>query len=565
MSKRNQNNNSAGNNKEGRFPSNNSKNNSRKGRPNNNRHGKGREGDIPSNKDLGSATNDPKDYQLDAQLLKDVASIPFSWATGTPLNLNNALMSTTPSKGNFTIPGILALGVVPTVGTAKQASDPVNVCANRIYSYVRHANSGSKNYDAPDLMLYLLAVANVYGMIMHLQRIYGMIGTYSTYNRYLPNTLIQAAGMDAKDVIPNLANFRARLNMLIYKAASFAVPSSMPYFKNMAESFGNYYSEGTSMKDQIYIIRPVGLYKYKLNDDLSGMLKFEVFADNTVKYMLDYAEDMLSRLIYSEDMNLMSGDILKAYGSEGIYKLATVSEDYSLLPIMDIPVLEQIKNATTCGMVYNETGAADFSVDITQSTDHSFLNINNTITTHNRANSNATAANARALALQSLDEDRFMTTSTKDVTPELVMENSKYMVAADGYTHTPGSETATITLYPRTFIPYYFTIYEGDVSGTGIVSIVDHVFSYATPVNLDDKEELKAFIHRLSVIQHFKFAPIMHPLGYTAGTTAPAVKFAEGYIFQDVDNYAIISDSTLRAMHEAALMALFHLTSIAQK
>lgn len=520
---------------------------------------------IQRNEDVSNASNSVADYALDSQLLKDVASIPFSWAVGTPLNLNNELLSGLTSKGSFTVPGICRLVVQPSIGHAKMASDPVNIAANRIYSYVRHANSGSKNYDAPDLMLYLIAVANVYGYIMQLQRVLGVIGTYSAYNRYIPDQLVGSMGADANSLRSNLANFRGRLNMLITKAASFAIPSNMPYFRNMVESLGNYYIEGNSMKDQIYFVYSVGFYKYQLNTDGSGMLKIRYIDYFDVDSLIRYGEEMLDVLIYSEDMNIMSGDILKAYGVDGIYKLATVPEGFSLLPLFDVPVLEQIKNATTVGILMGGSSRYVVNTDVVQEPNHAFLTSACNVTTHSNDGDDPTAANAVALSLRTLDEDRIMTTMSKDVSPELVMEYSKFMVAGMNYSHEPGSSVASLDLYPRTFVPLNFDVIYGDVQSDGTIKWVGNPMTYATPINLTNAQEMANWIHKYALLRYFKFVPALHTLGYRPGSAAPAVNFAASEMFQDVDNYAVVSDSTLAAIHEAALLSLFHVVSIAQK
>lgn len=515
------------------------------------------------NQDHSEASNNVADFTIDQNLLKDVASIPFSWAVGTPVDLDNKILATTSSKGKFTIPGICRLVVNPSIGRNIDASSPINIAANRVYAYVRHANSGSKNYDAPDLMLYLVAIANAYGYILQLQRLLGAIGTYSVYNRYVPDTLVSAMGGDPNSIRNNLANFRARLNMLITKAASFAVPANMPYFKNMAETLGNYYCEGTSFKDQLYLVYCNGFYKYALNTDGSGMLQMMYPSGNTIDDLMSFGESLLMPLTYSEDINIMSGDILKAYGIDGIYKLATIPEDYTILPLMDVPVLEQIKNAVTVDMLHGNSATSTIDDKIYQDDTHAFLKCDNVVTTFS-IGSDATSDNARALSLQTLDERRIMTTATKDVSPELVMENSKFMVAADGYVHEPGSAKATLNLYTRNFVPLWFEIYHGDVQSDGSVKVTSHLYSYATPINFNDADELKQWVHRTAISRHFKFAPIIHALGYRPGSSAPAVQFAESEIYQDVDNYAIIEDQTLQAMHEAAMLSLFHVVSVGQ-
>lgn len=546
----------------------NSKNNSKNGGRNRSRGSK-RNYDrsntqIQRNEDVRSASNNVADYAIDNQLLKDVASIPFSWAVGTPLTLNNELLKGLSSKGYFTVPGICRLDVQPSIGHANMATDPINIAANRIYSYVRHANSGSKIYDAPDLMLYLVAVANVYGYIMQLQRILGAIGTYSAYNRYLPDQLVSAMGADPEDVRSNIANFRGRLNMLITKAASFAIPSDMPYFRNMVETLGNYYIEGTSMKDQIYLVYSNSFYNYQLNTDGSGMLKIKYIPGNDVATLMRYGEEMLDILVYSEDMNTMSGDILKAYGTDRIYKLATIPENFALLPLMDIPVLEQIKNATTVGILRDGTPMFSLDTDIKQEPNHAYLTSACKISTFSIVGESATEANALALSLRTLDEDRLMTTMSKDVSPELVMEYSKFMIAGKDYVHEPGNAVASLDLYPRTFIPVQFVVYYGDVQADGTIDWVTSSFSYATPVNLTDVQDLANWTHKYAILRYFKFAPALHTLGWKPGSTEPAVNFAESELYQDVDNYAVIADPTITSIHEAALLSLFHVVSIAQ-
>lgn len=525
---------------------------------------KNKRGTIPENEDHSKASNNVADFSIDSNLLKNVASIPFSWAVGTPIDLDNKILSKTDSKGKFTIPGICRLVVNPSISRNVDASSPINIAANRIYAYVRHANSGSKNYDAPDLMLYLISIANVYGYILQLQRLLGTIGTYSVYNRYVPDTLISAMGGDPNSIRNNLANFRARLNMLITKAASFAVPANMPYFKNMAETLGNYYCEGTSFKDQMYLVYCHGFYRFNLNTDGSGMLQMVYPSGSTVDDLMNFGESLLDPLTYSEDMNIMSGDILKAYGSDGIYKLATIPEDYAIMPLMDIPVLEQIKNAVTVGMLWDNKTVANIGDNIYQDPTHAYLKCDNVLTTFKRDGENDTVANAIALSLQTLDERRIMTTTTKDVSPELVMENSKFMVAVDGYTHDAGSAVASVNLHTRNFTPLRFEIYHGDVQGDGTVKIASHAFTYATPIDFSDNDMLKMWVHKNAISRHFKFSPIVHALGYKPGSASPAVSFAESEIYQDVDNYAIIEDQTLQAMHEAAMLSLLHVVSVGQ-
>ena len=127
------------------------------GRSKNSRRSNQRNNDSYDSSANISPTNDPAYYALNSQLLVDAASHAFSDATGTKIpwstkGYNEHLI--VPDIAS--IPGVMSFRIAPTVGISTDQSSAVNVAARNIYSYVRHANSGHSNYDAPDLMMYLL-------------------------------------------------------------------------------------------------------------------------------------------------------------------------------------------------------------------------------------------------------------------------------------------------------------------------------------------------------------------------------------------------------------------------
>lgn len=101
-----------------------------------------REAEETFKKDLKSKTNDPSWYAADATLMRDAASIPFSWSVGTTLDIG--------VDENYVVPGICAIDTVPSFGYSTDTTSPLNIAARSMYSFIRHANSGSANYDAPD-------------------------------------------------------------------------------------------------------------------------------------------------------------------------------------------------------------------------------------------------------------------------------------------------------------------------------------------------------------------------------------------------------------------------------
>lgn len=140
-----------------------------------------------------SKPNDPRWYAQNPQLLRDTASFPYSWPLGNKLNLGQHA----PEINKGSIPGIMGIYTAPTFGWADNPNSPINVAARNVYSYVRHANSGHANYDAPDLMLYLCAMDSIYSYLSYLKRVYGVVSTYSYTNRYYPKAVIQAMHVDS--------------------------------------------------------------------------------------------------------------------------------------------------------------------------------------------------------------------------------------------------------------------------------------------------------------------------------------------------------------------------------
>lgn len=301
------------------------------------------------------ASNSPEWYASNPQLMIDSASIPYSYATGSklPLSYDQADIYSTQYKIGA-VPGIMTIGVLPTVGISNDNSSPVNIAARKIYAWVRHANSGSRIYDAPDLMLYLLAMDNIYTMYSHCMRALGFARLYSQKNRYLADTLISAMGFAASDLQKNLADYRFRLNTIGAKISSMAVPNTMSYFVRHAWMFQNVYKDGESDKSQLYLYKPAGYYTYNPTAETTGGSLRYTAIDQDVSVLfstrLTYLDQMVAAVIQDEDMNVMSGDIIKAYGTDKLIKIGMIPEDILLAPVYDKEVLSQIQNVQFVGL-----------------------------------------------------------------------------------------------------------------------------------------------------------------------------------------------------------------------
>lgn len=320
---------------------------------------------VEETKEFKAKCNDPSWYIREGQLAKDVASFSFNNALGNVVTLDaDNSGGDRPIAGlDYTVPGIMRIHTMPAVGVSVNGSSPINIAAKNLYSWVRHANSGHSNYDSPDMILYLMAMDSIYAFIWHLQRAYGTARVYSQKNRYIGDALLHAMGFVPDDVRRNLSDFRSYINMLIVKASAFATPTTMSIFKRHTWMYSGVFKDEDVDKSQMYMYVPTYLWRYEETDGTPGYLSVKpVIADLSftddgaikprnllLSQWYGIGDDLISALVNSEDINIMSGDILKAYGDGNIWKIGLIPEDFSTVPIYSGEILDQIHNTIFTG------------------------------------------------------------------------------------------------------------------------------------------------------------------------------------------------------------------------
>lgn len=170
------------------------------------------EGDTSSH--YRSAQNDVNWYVARPNMLTDVARVPMNVATGVPLNIPEHDGG---SASIYNLPGVAAFTWYPTVGLSKDASSPINVVARSLFSFIRHVNSGTINYEQSDVVMYLMAIDSIYTVFQSCVRIYGLSMLSNPYNRYWMDTYAKAAGADPADLRKNRDAYLGRINGLAAK------------------------------------------------------------------------------------------------------------------------------------------------------------------------------------------------------------------------------------------------------------------------------------------------------------------------------------------------------------
>jgi len=306
-----------------------------------------------------SEPNDPNWYAASAQLLTDVASLPYSNVVGVPFEFHYSH----DDPGKIMIPGIMTLEYTPTIGVSTSSTSPINTAARNVYTYVRHVNSGHTNYDAPDLMMYLMAMDSLYTWHAFLRRAYGIMSLYTPRNRYYPKSLVNAMHIDSDNIMDNMAQFRTTINTLAVKLGALVVPASMSYTARHIWMTSNFYMDGTTAKAQTYMMVPVTFWKYEEVYESSTytgcrLVPISTYQLNgetdtprmTLATIQSITNQLLNAVLGSEDMAIMSGDILKAYKGN-IVIIPPTEENYTVLPQYSEEVLSQITNSQAVGFL----------------------------------------------------------------------------------------------------------------------------------------------------------------------------------------------------------------------
>lgn len=301
--------------------------------------------------------NDVSWYVPDKGMLNDAAAFPWLYQLGQAITRTGAITT----ASDDAVPGICKMDLTMTYGESHEPTSALNASAQAIYTFVRHQNSGSKNYDPADLMMYIMSLDSIYYTISWITRIYATVNMFAMTNKYLPTVLLEAQNIDGDSIRLDMPGFRSRINNVILKVANLVIPNTMPIFARHSFLFNNYYVEGNDVRDQMYFFNPRNYYVFGFDSQGKGMLTCREFATDhklTANDLISYLEEMINAIYMEEDFGIMAGDILKAYGESGIQKLALLPDGIIAQPVYNYSVLTQFRNARC----YQFTSPSRFNV-----------------------------------------------------------------------------------------------------------------------------------------------------------------------------------------------------------
>lgn len=508
-----------------------------------------------------SETNDISWYSKNPALLKAAASLPYAYPVGNNVDLSNAAYDPV-SVGIPTIsrmPGILRINVLPGPGYSDGTLDgqisAVNVAARDIYSYIRYANSGHSNYDPADLMMYMLAIDEVYMELADAQRAYGVLNLINPQNRYVPQALVEALGWDYADLIANMAQFRFAINSAAARIAALNMPMGFPYFDRHRWLFSNIYVDGTSPKAQIILLNKVGSRIYNETVETGSALQFSARVGQlTVASWSARITNMINALVGSEDCGIISGDILKAFGTDKCYAAQYMPDNYYVVPSYDEEVMAQIANATVFEGVD--------SVDITQDPNINKGTIIYKPTVFITGNSKSpltklvSELGKQIISLQKNEvtpEDTIIATRLTSTLSKVDPVTSTEMPVMTGHIDTCGSEIATGAQ----------VIYFGERNGKLINEYIGTPSNVFTIRNMESGAIENPQGNPYTIMADLSKFRYHTPVTITEVTVtgngsklAPDQTGAVNYV-RDIDTYTIVDHAELANMHEQCILSEF--------
>lgn len=517
-------------------------------KPNNSRN-KGRDRRGKDNY-KGEKPNDIGWHAKSKQLLTDSACIPWSYSTGRGLNRNHLASHTTMGASLFRVPGICALRTVIVPGVSSNQSDAINIAAQALYTDIRSQLKSANAYESSDVMIYMTAMAEIKAMIAFIRRILGTTLNYSFMNAYLPDKLIQAQGVSPTAIHNNFASYRSRANQIIAKASQIWWPKGFDYVTRAEWEYSNYYTEGSSIKDQIYMFTP-GLFRkftYDSSRDYAGKLepciKFTASTPHTMDEVLNALSDMIDAVVGDSDFQNIAGDLFNRYGAGGVETFSLIPDSYIVNPVFSYEVLQQIQNAR-CLYIVKELFDMFTPGQYFPYFDVSQDETNNILVVDNRVNSRVTTADGKRLVINDLYDP--ILTVDKDPSDEKTMLITRCL---NSFTSAELTDDGDALVYDVRWEAAMELVVGIEFFGIDPASNTLEQYRFSSSV-------MSLTAYALGIVSNFHYHPLLSVSYSSGGKYAPSP-----YLIGSIDIYSVISPEQLKDMNRVDLMSLFAVPNV---
>lgn len=510
-------------------------------------------------------SNDPAWYAKSPEMMTSASSVNFYQPAGKELDvLGLNTLDAEVRNSLISVPGVLQINYAPGIGYSDSPTSAASIAARSLYNDVRHVQSGHSNYDAPDLMMYVIAAANAYAYLFWMRRIYGTIRLFNANNQYMPRALLRAMGA-SENILNEGFNLYWYIQEYTAKLSAFCYPSGMPFFDRYNFMNEHVYLDSAVNKGGMYVFRPLYFWRYdEYGTPGKGRLVAEAINGNyDLAAIKAYGDKLVGSLSDSEDCYIMSGDILKAYGGE-IYKVDVIGLDYTVDIRLDLEVLEQIHNATVWGGEYvidasQEWGSGPASGVIDQDVTTGALLYGPKVRKFTQMDDIA------------LESNRLLSLPTDDTKPEFIMTSTRLMsfgnvVKSDDMSGlVPDAKDAiAIDCCGTEIITGLVVFWYQHETSTGNWVLTQSnplitffaVQSYWTTGSMTTAALGNALAH-IDRVRQFDFHPFISLWIYDEETHK---KYRTSQAME-LENYTTVDKLQVSRMHETALLSLFDVPS----
>lgn len=505
--------------------------------------------------------NDISLWNKSPELLKSAGSLPFASILGE--KLFNAV----------SVPGVLSLTYVPGFGPGTDLK-AINQASDQNYSYVVHANSRNYNYTAPDSTILSMGGMEFFAIMASIIRAYGTVKTYAEPNYYYPDALLEAQGFIPQDLRTNLSNMWFDINNLIDRSRQIWIPNVYPIMKRKFDLNSNIWMDAQGPRAQSYVFTQSKYFmysdtafttgsalipvvgNYRNGNGSSGAATTSLFQPGVYQYYwvewYNTANEMLNRLINSEDRGIIYGDLLNAYGADKLYTLAPIPADYRISPVYNMEMMMEIENAVVMHSKYTPTCIYQSEEDIYAGYQPYTSLVPSAL--NNSGAPSSTVLNMH-VAGQPTPEDvmiatRLQASSTTLLGSVFTHDDVSYE-GENGITPTQNDYTMIIDNVGTEYITNMYVWYYGgnaaDPYGAGPF-LISNIYGTSGPTALAMGHlmafDWHPFVYRMSFIP-----PSTKPANTQIGTTYWTADDAYG----DFDNYITLSAPELRKLHNTAL------------
>lgn len=268
---------------------------------------------------------------------------------------------------NNETPQIAQIAQHEVVLTVPSTSDTTWIDAMTIlYKQIRAANSGARNYDASLLHKYIFNIRSLYVMYFTLKKLVALANNYDILDASKPNLFIETAiGLygsgTADSITPKLLAELADIRTFGENLNSRLIhlfPAKCSLLDRTEWMFSNVFADSDDAKADFHQFAifsgKVPYIKPDNTFDLADISRHTIVTNGLLSTFRTAINSVISALEQEPNIEVLTGDLIKAFGST----LALPKHDWSYkapVPIIyDEAALSQIQNASIIGPAVND-------------------------------------------------------------------------------------------------------------------------------------------------------------------------------------------------------------------